>query len=221
MKSTIDQQQGTISGNIRSYSTALHSELQALGAEEGGIAFNALGGIVAEMEGIQQLETIPLLLGPSIKPIERAFGNAMMRESSRQTGRNNTPSPVSDTEFMEMLPQVVAEHSVRDGHSGDVCNGSILDTEAISSAILRHIATLRKELVRLGAEEGGTAFHALNGIASEVERISGLEAFSPEVFHVEDAHSGKLLAQVDGEDEETRREQFKNATCELAYMDAR
>lgn len=209
MKSTIDQhQQGTISGNIRSYSIALHGELQALGAEEGGVAFNALGGIVAELEGVQQLETL-LYIDKT-----RAAANKMLTGQMPGSHRfaSEAPDPVGQLNHLDITAHFTPEVSSHENN---------IDQESTSSAILRHIATLREELVRLGAEEGGTAFHALNGIASEVERISGLEAFSPKVFHVEDVHSGKLLAQVDGEDEETRREQFKNAAYELAYMDAK
>jgi hypothetical protein len=172
MKSTIDQhQQGTISGNIRSYSTALHGELQALGAEEGGIAFNALRGILSEIEGVRQLEVLPFQLLTSLKEIE---GGALLYRA-----------------------------------------------ESISSAMSRYVKILCEEFIRLGAKLEGIAFHALNGIASEVERISGLEALFPNVFHVEAAHSGKLLALMGGADVEVLRQQFKNAAYELAYMDAR
>jgi hypothetical protein len=125
---------------------------------------------------------------------------------------SEAPDPVGQLNHLDITAHFTAEVSSHENN---------IDQESISSAISRYVKILCEEFIRLGAKLEGIAFHALNGIASEVERISGLEAFSPKVFHVEDVHSGELLALADGEDEETRREQFKNAAYELSYMDAR
>lgn len=53
--------QGTISGNIHHYATALHCEFSKLGEEERGTAMQALSGILAEVERVEGLELLPVM----------------------------------------------------------------------------------------------------------------------------------------------------------------
>ena len=71
------------------------------------------------------------IASPGSKPIERAFGigglHQSMREHPSLMGRATFKNPIPYSEFLALLPQIVAEHNARKGRTGGVCNGRSFD----------------------------------------------------------------------------------------------
>ena len=68
---------------------------------------------------------------PGSKPIERAFGigglHSSMREWPSLKDRATFKNPIPYSEFVALLPEVVAEHNSREGRTGGICNGRSFD----------------------------------------------------------------------------------------------
>lgn len=61
MHNTINTATGNISGNIQHYATALGDQIAKLEEEDRRTAFQALHGILAEVERVEGLELLPIL----------------------------------------------------------------------------------------------------------------------------------------------------------------
>lgn len=91
---------------------------------------------------------------PGAKFIERAFGrggiHSSMREHPALIGRATFKKPIPYSEFLKLLPEVVAEHNARRGRTGGLCNGRSFD-EVYADGLRRggSIRTASPELRRL------------------------------------------------------------------------
>lgn len=96
---------------------------------------------------------------PGSKPIERAFGigglHSMMRDLPVLAGRGYSKNPIPDTEFLELLPQVVAAYNAREGRTGGICNGRSFDqvyAEGLQQTTVRKASPKLRNMLLLSQE---------------------------------------------------------------------
>lgn len=99
------------------------------------------------------------IASPGSKPIERAFGigglHSSMREWPSLIGRATSKKPIPYSEFLELLPQVVAEHNAREGRTGGICNGRSFDqvyAESLQQTTLRKPSVKMRDMLLLSQE---------------------------------------------------------------------